>query len=69
MIHNEQVHQRYSKEVKKLNVDLGEVEKIKRFELVSDEWNIGNGMLTPTLKVKRNVVMKHYADLIEKIFS
>ena len=69
MIHNEQVHQRYSKEVKKLNVDLGEVEKIKRFELVSDEWNVGNGMLTPTLKVKRNVVMKHYADLIEKIFS
>ena len=69
MIHNELVMKRYAKEVKILNEGLGEVEKIKRYELVADEWSIANGIMTPTLKVKRKVVMEKYGDLIEKMFS
>ena len=69
MIHNELVMKRYAKEVKLLNEGLGEVEKIKRYELVADEWSIANGIMTPTLKVKRKVVMEKYGDLIEKMFS
>lgn len=68
MIHNEQVKKRYDKEVKKLNEGLGEVEKVKRYQLVADEWSIGNGILTPTLKVKRKVVMERYNELIDKMF-
>lgn len=68
MIHNEEVFKRYGKEVKKLNAGLGEVEKIKKYALVADEWNVSTGFITPTLKVKRNVVMQRYSDLIDKMF-
>lgn len=69
MIHNEQVVKRYAKEVKLLNEHLGEVEKIKRYELIADEWSIANGIMTPTLKVKRKAVMERYGDVIDKMFK
>lgn len=69
MIHNEDVIKRFNKEVKYLNESLGEVEKIKRFELISDEWTVQNGILTPTLKVKRAVVTRKYESIIVKLFS
>ncbi|MBR6437649.1 MAG: long-chain fatty acid--CoA ligase [Bacteroidales bacterium] len=69
MIHNPEVFKRYGKEVKKLNADLGEVEKIKKYELVADEWSVATGIVTPTLKIKRNVVMKRYSSLIDSMFA
>lgn len=69
MIQNEEVKKRYDKEVKKLNEGLGEVEKVKKYVLLADEWTIANGILTPTLKVKRKVVMERYCDLIDKMFA
>jgi len=69
MILNEDVKKRYDKEVKKLNEGLGEVEKVKKYVLIADEWTIGNGILTPTLKVKRRKVMERYCDTIDKMFA
>jgi len=69
MIQNDEVKKRYDKEVKKLNEGLGEVEKVKKYVLLADEWTIANGILTPTLKVKRKVVMERYCDLIDKMFA
>ena len=69
MILNEEVKKRYDREVKKLNEGLGEVEKVKKYVLLADEWTIANGILTPTLKVKRKVVMERYCDLIDKMFA
>lgn len=69
MILNEEVKKRYDREVKKLNEGLGEVEKVKKYQLVADEWTIANGILTPTLKVKRRKVMERYCDLIDKMFA
>ena len=68
MILNEEVKKRYDREVKKLNEGLGEVEKVKKYQLVADEWTIANGILTPTLKVKRKMVMERYCDVIDKLF-
>ena len=69
MVLNEEVKKRYDKEVKKLNEGLGEVEKVKKYVLLTDEWTIANGILTPTLKVKRKVVMERYCDVIDKMFA
>ena len=69
MILNEEVKKRYDKEVKKLNEGLGEVERVKKYQLIADEWTIGNGILTPTLKVKRKVVMQRYSEQIDKLFA
>lgn len=69
MITNPQVKARFAEEIKKINANFGDTEKIKRYELLADEWTPMNGILTPTLKVKRPVVKKEYKELIDKIFS
>lgn len=69
MIKNSEVMKRYAAEVKKINQNFGDTEKIKRYELIADEWSTANGILTPTLKVKRSVVKEIYKDLIIKMFK
>ncbi len=45
------------------------VEQVKRFELIPKEWTIDGGELTPTLKVKRKIVMEKYKEAVERIYS
>ena len=68
MIKEKVIIARYQKEVKKLNTNFGDWEHIKRFELIAEEWT-QNNVLTPTLKVKRNVIENMYAETIEKLFA
>ena len=63
-----EVRDRIGREVQKYNKLFGETEQIKRFELVADEWNSGNGILTPTLKVRRKIVGEKYKNLIDSMF-
>ncbi len=51
------------------NKSLGNWEQIKQFRLTSDEWSIDGGQLTPTLKLKRKVVMEKYKDLYKNIYG
>ena len=69
MIKNPEVLKRFAKEVNDLNKGLGETEKIKKHILLADEWSIGNGLLTPTLKAKRKVIIAKYKDVIEQMFA
>ena len=41
----------------------------ENFALLSEEWSIENGLLTPTLKLKRDVVEKKFKDQIESLYS
>ncbi|MDP5106752.1 MAG: AMP-dependent synthetase/ligase [Polaribacter sp.] len=65
---SEIVKQRIQKEVDKCNVNFGNWEQIKRFELTADEWTIESGHLTPTMKMKRAIILKMYQDLFDKIY-
>lgn len=56
-------------EVDGYNKNFGKVEQIKKFKLLSTDWTIDNGFMTPTMKVKRDVVMKKYSPQIEEIYS
>jgi long-chain acyl-CoA synthetase len=67
VISNEKVIARIQEEIDGLNAKFGNWEKIKRFELTPDIWSIEGGQLTPTLKVKRKMVMERYIDLFHKI--
>ncbi|HJV77301.1 MAG TPA: long-chain fatty acid--CoA ligase, partial [Paludibacter sp.] len=69
MIEHPLVTKRYQVEVKHYNHFFGDYEQIKRYQIVADEWTTATGFLSPTLKIKRNVIEAHYADIIEKIFS
>ena len=51
------------------NEKFGQWEKIKKFELTSEPWTIENGLLTPTMKLKRKAIKSKYLDLIKKIYT
>ena len=69
LIQHPVVQKRYAEEVKKYNHNFGDFEQVKRWILVPDEWTQPNGMLSPTLKIKRNVIEERYKEQIEKLFS
>lgn len=69
IISNPKVIQRIQEEVDILNEKFGNWEKIKRFELTPDIWSISGGQLTPTLKLRRKIVMEKYIDLFHKIYG
>ena len=68
MIQNEQVQEKYLSEVAKYNELFGGWEQIKRFELLDAPWGIETGELTPTMKLKRKVIMEKYADRVEALY-
>ena len=51
-----------------LNKSLSSVEKVKKFKLIKDEFTIENGMLTPTLKLKRKKILEKYKNELEKLY-
>jgi len=51
-----------------INKNLSTIEKIKKFILISEEFTISNGMLTPTLKLKRKEIIKNYKQQLEKLY-
>ncbi len=59
----------YRKEIDDRTTHFARVEQIRRFTLVDAEWTQETGELTPTQKVKRNVISEKYADLIEKMYA
>jgi long-chain acyl-CoA synthetase len=62
------VIERIGQDVETLNEKFGNWEKIKRFELTPDIWSIEAGHLTPTMKLKRKVVLDKYHGLYSKIY-
>lgn len=52
-----------------INKDLAHVEQIKKFKLLPDVWDVSTGELTPTMKLKRRVVMDKYKDIIKEIYG
>ncbi|WP_411377074.1 AMP-dependent synthetase/ligase [Flavobacterium psychrophilum] len=69
IIANPKVIERIQQEVNSLNEKFGNWEKIKRFELTPDLWTITDGHLTPTLKLKRKIILEKYQKLYEKIYN
>ena len=51
-----------------LNKSLSLVEKVKKFKLIEQEFTIENGMLTPTLKLKRKKILEKYKEDLEKFY-
>ena len=54
--------------VEKINKNLTLIEKIKKIIIVNDEFTIDNGMLTPTLKLKRKKIIENYKQQLENLY-
>ncbi|WP_312418783.1 long-chain fatty acid--CoA ligase [Epilithonimonas sp.] len=57
------------KEISKINVHLGKWEQVKKIELTPEIWTENNGLLTPTLKLKRKAVKEHFIKLYDKLYD
>jgi long-chain acyl-CoA synthetase len=68
IIKNEKILALIKDTVEKYNQHFNQVEQIKKFELLPEEWSVDGGELTPTLKLKRKVILEKYRDAIARIY-
>ena len=54
--------------IENINKGLTLIEKIKKFIVINEEFTIENGMLTPTLKLKRKEIIKNYKQQLENLY-
>lgn len=57
------------KQVDEANSQVAQVQQIKKFVVLEKEWTDSSGELTPTLKLKRNVIAEMYSDEIESMYE
>ncbi|HUM47276.1 MAG TPA: long-chain fatty acid--CoA ligase, partial [Chitinophagales bacterium] len=69
MISNPKVLEKYQQVVDEKNKEFGHTDQIKRFRLMPEEWTVPGGQLTPTMKLKRKVIIEKYRDLIEGMYK
>jgi long-chain acyl-CoA synthetase len=69
LIRDPKVIELYKTIVEEFNKNFNHVEQVKKFELLDTEWTIEGGELTPTLKLKRKVIMEKYRDAIDRIYD
>ncbi|MCR6641977.1 MAG: long-chain fatty acid--CoA ligase [Sporocytophaga sp.] len=68
ILKNPAVIEKFEKEVEAYNENFAQFEKIKKFQLVKSPWTIESGELTPTLKLKRKVILENFKDVIERMY-
>lgn len=69
LIANPKVTAKIRKEVEKVNARLAPHEQIRKERNINEEWSVHNNTLSQTLKLKRSVILKKYAALIEEIYK
>lgn len=68
IVSNPQVIERIQEEIDDINKRFGKWEQIKKFELTPDVWTTESEHLTPTLKLRRKIILAKYKDLYDKIY-
>jgi long-chain acyl-CoA synthetase len=69
LIANPKVQELYEGIVEGINGNLARFEKLKRVLLVADEFTADNGVLTPTMKLKRRVIEERYKKQIDELYA
>lgn len=69
LISNPAIVEFYNNKIEKLTESLGQVEKIKKFTLMPQEFTQENGEITPTMKIRRKVIQQRYRDIIDKMYQ
>jgi long-chain acyl-CoA synthetase len=64
-----EVVQAIEKEVERINQDINHVEQIKKFTLLPVEWGVASGELTPTMKLKRKIILEKFSNEIEEMYK
>ncbi|MGE0737049.1 MAG: long-chain fatty acid--CoA ligase [Alphaproteobacteria bacterium] len=62
-------HDVISKAVERVNQELSQVERVRRFVIARDDFTTDNEMLTPSMKIRRHVIKKEYAAALEDLYG
>lgn len=66
---NPNIREEISKIIRRVNMQMDASEKIDNFEIIREPFTVENGMLTPTMKIRRPVVFQRYKDVIGQLYS
>lgn len=69
IVQNERIHDRIMKDIRAINNHFGKWEQVKKMELSDHAWTVDSGELTPTMKLKRRIVLSLHQDHYEKIYG
>ena len=69
LIKHPRVNEIIQSEVDRLNANFGSYEGVKKFALLSKEWSVDGGEMTPKLSLKRRIILEKYAAEIERIYT
>ncbi len=69
IVSNEKIKALINAEIEKYNKDFGNWEQVKKFHLLSNEWTVEAGELTPTMKLKRKVIYERYAKYVGDLYK
>lgn len=69
MIKHQDVLRKINEDVERANKDLAQYEKVKKFELLSKEWSIDGGELTPKLSLKRKIILSKNQEAYNRIYT
>ncbi|MFV2179674.1 AMP-dependent synthetase/ligase [Actinomadura sp. LOL_016] len=56
-------------QIDQANSDLADVEQIRHWKLLTEDWIPGGDELTPTMKLKRRTIVSKYADIIDELYK
>ncbi len=68
-IQEKEILAKYEQIISQAMANFGHWEQVKKFKLLSKEWTIDNGELTPKLSLKRKVILQKNEELIKEIYS
>ena len=66
---SEELHRAIEADLSKRQREISKYERVRRFRVLSEPFTVDNGLMTPTLKVKRKAVAERYASLIEELYA
>ena len=66
---NQAVKERLMEEIEEGNKHFGKWETVKKIEITPEAWSVDNDLLTPTFKPKREVILKKYKHLYDRIYN
>jgi len=69
LIAKKEIIDRFEKEISFYNQQFGHWEQLKKFKLLSEEFTVENGELTPTLKLKRKIILDKNKGLLSEIYN
>ena len=63
------IRERLRAEVAKYSTEAKRYERVRDFVLATDDFTVANGLLTPTLKLKRKAVLERYREQLENLYG